>query len=82
VAHRARAALQVDETEALKKCTLPLLFLQATSDRLIRRRSGDLVKEVRPDLPVLPFDAPHFLLQLRPVECLNAIQDFLRETDQ
>lgn len=81
VAHRARAALAVDETEALKKCALPLLFLRGTSDRLIRGRSTGLVGKLRPDLPVVSIDAPHFLLQLKAEECLGVIEDFLREIE-
>lgn len=77
LAHRARAALQVDETEALAGCTLPLLFLQGTSDRLIHRSSTELVKRLRPDLPIVPISAPHFLLQMKPHECLQAIERFL-----
>lgn len=80
IAHRARAALQVDETEALRRCRLPLLFLSATRDRLIQSRSTALVRRVRPDLPVVPVDAPHFLLQLRPEECLPAIEEFLGQS--
>lgn len=79
VAHRARAALTVDATDALRTCRLPLLFLQATTDRLIRPRSAELVRRVRPDLRVVPIASPHFLLQMRQQECLRAIQDFLAQ---
>lgn len=81
VAHRARAALGVDETEALKVCRLPLLFLEATKDRLIPRWSMKLVRELRPDLPMVQIPAPHFLLQLKPKECLRAIEEFLEQSD-
>lgn len=78
MAHRARAALSVDETEDLKRCELPLLFIEATSDRLIRKRSTELVRQLRPEIPIVPVAAPHFLLQLRQKECLHAIGEFLR----
>lgn len=77
VAHRARAALRVDETESLRNCRLPLLFLDATADRLIGPACTNLVRSVRPDLPIIPIAAPHFLLQLRQKECVAAIEKFL-----
>lgn len=78
LAHRARAALQVDKTDALKACRLPLLFLEGMRDRLISRSAMRHVRKVRPDLPIIPFEAPHFLLQTKPRESYEVIQDFLK----
>jgi pimeloyl-[acyl-carrier protein] methyl ester esterase len=77
VAHRARAALQVDATEALKTCRLPLLFLTGDRDNLIRRHNRRLVERLRPDVKIVSFDSPHFLLQLHAREALAAIEAFL-----
>lgn len=79
LAHRARAALQIDGTNALKGCRLPLLFLEGTRDRLIPRSTMQLVRKLRPDLPVVAIAGPHFLLQLKPEECLRSIEAFLEE---
>lgn len=82
VAHRARAALEVDESEALRTCALPLLFLQPTSDRLIRPRSTEFVRRLRPDVRIVSIAAPHFLLQLRPIECIRAIEGFCSDLER
>lgn len=81
IAHRARAALRVDETAALRRCELPLLFLEATSDRLIQRESMKLVRRLRPDVPMTRIPGPHFLLQMKAEECLRAIQAFVGDIE-
>lgn len=76
-AHRARAALSVDVTDELKRCRLPLLFLDGNRDRLIPRSAMMRVREIRPDVSVVPVDGPHFLLQLRAETCLEVIERFV-----
>ena len=58
LASRARAILSVDARNPLRRIALPMLGLTATRDRLVRR-GGLALRDVRPDLAVVPIDGPH-----------------------
>jgi pimeloyl-[acyl-carrier protein] methyl ester esterase len=75
---RALEALSVDMTGG-QALSIPVLCLQAQRDVLIRRSAASGLASRAPDLQVLSFDAPHFLLQVRPQECASAIEAFVRE---
>lgn len=79
LAHRAREALSVDECDSLRRCRLPLLFLKGKRDHLIWSHNARLVQRVRPDLPVVPIDASHCLLQMQPEQALAAIRKFAED---
>jgi pimeloyl-ACP methyl ester carboxylesterase len=73
---RAREALRVDATDALRACPVPLLFLGGKDDRLLR---GALPFEVRVALPeaeIRMLEAPHLVLQRRPREALRLVTEF------
>ena len=75
--HRLGLINRVDVTKLLKKLTLPCLYLQATDDRIV---SSSCLKDFKcriPHLVIKRIEAPHFILQARPQECLDAIEEFL-----
>lgn len=76
--HRAQQALQVDVTARLSDITVPTLYLRARRDRLIGWRALRVLVNGVPSLQALSFDAPHFLLQVRPAEAAAAVRDFVR----
>ena len=75
---RLQAVLGVDVLDRLRDVTVPMLYLQAKSDRLVRRSALDRMRRVRPDIEVCECDGPHCLLQVRPVETAGAVAAFLR----
>ena len=79
-AKRASEVFKVDCTEELDCCTVPLLFLVGSRDRLIPRRSVRLIIRLRPSAAKAEIDAPHLLLQHSPVEACQAIAQFINST--
>jgi pimeloyl-ACP methyl ester carboxylesterase len=78
MAARARAALEVDATEDLRACPVPLLFLGGRHDRLLRRQIPAEIRAIRPAAEVRLLDAPHLVLQRRPAEAMSLVEDFLQ----
>jgi pimeloyl-ACP methyl ester carboxylesterase len=75
---RIAAILAVDTRELLSRIAVPVLYLRANQDRVIQRASGLAILNLRPDIALAKFDAPHFLLQTEPVACAAAVLDFAR----
>lgn len=78
LAHRVRLVMNVDERETLRKCEKPILYLQATKDRLIQDRGWKALRVVKPQTQYREIAGPHLLLQCQPQETMRAIDDFLR----
>lgn len=76
---RLRAALAVDVSGELAACTVPILYLRASNDRLVPRAAGELIKEIQPGTNVAEFSAPHFLLQTVPHQAARSVARFVRE---
>jgi len=76
MAARARAILDVDASEALRACTVPLLYLRAEHDRMVPHESWRLIASQKPDAKEICLPGPHLLLQTRPSEAARAIEVF------
>jgi pimeloyl-[acyl-carrier protein] methyl ester esterase len=74
---RLAQALSVDVRAALQRCHLPLLYLRAKRDVLVRRQNWEEIARLKPDATCTEIDASHFALQHKPAEALAAIQAFL-----
>lgn len=79
VASRLRAVARVDARPALERCAAPILYLQATHDRVVRRRSLAALLSARPGVSWRRIEAPHLLLQSAPGDAWRAITDWARE---
>ena len=77
MAARARSILALDCTEALRSCPVPLLYLAASNDAIVTRRSLARIRQVRPDLPVATLDGPHLILQQAPDAAARVIEHFI-----
>jgi len=77
---RIQAALTVDVTNELRGLTQPVLCLRAKRDRLIPRQCADAVRTSKPAAQVLEVDAPHLILQTRPLASWRLIAPFLERT--
>lgn len=74
---RLREVLAVDVRNIYRNCHIPLLHLYAQHDRLITGYPTRELQRLRPDVPSIGIDGPHFLLQTRPAQCYGNIQRFL-----
>jgi pimeloyl-ACP methyl ester carboxylesterase len=77
LAERVRAIQEVDAREALKSCSVPILYLRANQDRLISPKCIDDVRDIKPNIQIVEIDSPHFILQRKPQEAAAAIMKFL-----
>ncbi len=82
LAARARAALEVDASEAVATCRVPLLFLAGAHDRLLRRELADEVRSLNPRAEVRTLPTPHLLLQVRPREAMALLEEFLARVQE
>jgi pimeloyl-[acyl-carrier protein] methyl ester esterase len=78
MAARVREALQVDATDALLACPVPILFLGGKDDRLLRSALPIEIRSLRPDAEIRMLDAPHLVLQRRPKEAMELVTSFLQ----
>jgi sigma-B regulation protein RsbQ len=79
---RVAAILAVDVRTQLARVSMPMLYLRASRDRLVSRGSSLEILGLRPDVELVEFDAPHFLLQTEPAACATAVLDFLKRCSQ
>lgn len=77
IAERVRAVQAVDASEALKKCSVPILYLMAKQDRLVSQKCFDDIRNIKPTIQVIEIEAPHFILQRKPQEASVAIDRFI-----
>ncbi len=77
MAARAKEALHVDVTDALRACRVPILFVAGKQDRLLRRSLPGEIRALRPDAEVSMLEAPHLVLQRRPREAMQIVSEFL-----
>jgi len=77
-AYRLRLVLTVDARQALLACSVPILYLFPNKDKVITRRSRDVILSLRPDIEFASINAPHMLLQREPLIASKAIDHFLQ----
>lgn len=77
VAARVRALMKVDVRDDLRDLDLPLLYLQALRDQVVRRHNIEEIRKLRPDVRVAQVDTRHFLLQLEPKWAAGEIVSFI-----
>lgn len=77
LACRMRSVVNVDVRRAFEACRLPILYLHAKRDRLVKARSLAQMKKIRPEMTIVEIDGPHLLLQREPAKCVAAIADYL-----
>jgi pimeloyl-[acyl-carrier protein] methyl ester esterase len=76
-AKRARAVINCDARQEIREVRVPLLYLQATQDRLVGRECLDEIKRLHPETISISIRAPHLLLQREPRAAAQAITHFL-----
>lgn len=74
---RLRAVLKCDVRDDLCKIEVPMLYLQARQDRLVRPRCLEEIRIIRPEIRAVVLDGPHFLLQREPQKATSIVAEFL-----
>lgn len=74
---RLHQAIAVDVRSELRAISIPILYLQATRDRLIGPDNAERMRRIRPEMKIQAIDAPHLLLQRRPTEAMREIHGWL-----
>jgi pimeloyl-ACP methyl ester carboxylesterase len=73
---RARTVTEMDCSEELRQCHVPLLSMVSDHDRIITLRCMELMQSIRPDMEIVHFSSPHIILQCAPVEAMAEIARF------
>ncbi len=74
---RCNAALGIDRSAELASFKKPVLIMAARHDRLIHKSAAQEMKMLAPHATYAEFEAPHFLLQSAPEDCLTVISEFV-----
>jgi pimeloyl-ACP methyl ester carboxylesterase len=76
---RLRAVLAVDASAAFAAVKVPILYLRAARDRLVPAAASQHLLRLKPEMRLVEFDAPHFLLQAVPAEAVRIVRAFVDE---
>ena len=77
LAHRLRCVLGCDYRHELRSLSVPVLYVGAVQDRLVGKRSAEVIREVRSETRFVSVDGPHLVVQARPREVMREMLDFL-----
>ncbi len=77
MATRLRAVARVDVSAELRATTMPLLYLAGRRDRLVGARPRNHIARLRRDARIELLDAPHMVLQQRPMLAAALLSEFL-----
>ncbi len=78
---RVRSVLSVDVSAQLAKIAVPVVYLRASSDRVVSAAASRHIAGVLPGVRVISMDAPHFLLQARPKEAAAIVCALAQEVE-
>jgi pimeloyl-[acyl-carrier protein] methyl ester esterase len=77
LACRARATLSIDVSEALTACPVPVLYLRARKDGVIRGDRADEIRRLHPSVEIADIDGPHLALVTNPGAAWKALGAFM-----
>jgi pimeloyl-[acyl-carrier protein] methyl ester esterase len=80
LANRIRAVLQVDVTNELANCSVPILYLRGDRDHVVPGHNCAQMQQVFPAMRVADFHTSHWILQLQPQKAADAIAQFAAST--
>lgn len=75
---RVRFVLACNALEELSHIEVPVLYMQATHDRLVNPVCLEEMRRAKPEIEVVVLDGPHILLQLMPRQSAEVVTDFVR----
>jgi pimeloyl-ACP methyl ester carboxylesterase len=74
---RVREVLDCDARDDLRRTTVPLLYLEASNDRLLSSFCKEEFSLIRPDVSFRSVAAPHLLLQREPQKAASIVMAFV-----
>jgi pimeloyl-ACP methyl ester carboxylesterase len=77
LAARARAVIDVDAREEIRQVKVPLLYMQASEDKLVSSECLDEIQRLHPETIVVSIRSPHLMLQRQPRVAAKAIVQFI-----
>ena len=76
LAARLRAVLGCDVRAELGQVVVPVLYIQASQDRLVRASCLEELRRIKPQIAVAVLDGPHLLLQREPRRAAEVVAGF------
>ena len=76
LASRVRSILAVNVVAELRACSVPILYIRGTHDRVVPEQSLNLILRERPSVQVVRLAGPHLVLQVQAVAAARAIESF------
>jgi pimeloyl-[acyl-carrier protein] methyl ester esterase len=76
---RLRAVLTCDASVELEKIAVPILYLQAKKDRLVKESSLNEIRRIKPKTVAVVIPGPHLLFQLEPQRAAEVVMEFVRQ---
>jgi pimeloyl-[acyl-carrier protein] methyl ester esterase len=81
LAGRFRAVIACDALAELEQIAVPILYIQAKQDRLVRASCLEEIRRIKPQLVVAILDGPHLLLQREPRKSARLVLEFVQQHD-
>ena len=78
MAMRVRAVMDCDAGAELAQVQVPILYLQAKHDRLVKKSSFKQIQQVKADATLALISAPHLVLQREPHKAAGLIAEFVQ----
>jgi pimeloyl-[acyl-carrier protein] methyl ester esterase len=75
---RLRSVLDVDYSDQVPEIDVPMLYLQATNDRIVSSEASHHIQSLAPRMNVARVVGPHLLLQSKPKEAGDLILKFAK----
>lgn len=75
---RLRDVLACEVRPEMGHVTVPVLYLQAKQDRLVRASCLDELRRIKPQMAVVALEGPHLLLQREPHKAAATVVQFVR----
>jgi pimeloyl-ACP methyl ester carboxylesterase len=74
---RLRAILECDVRSSLGQVDVPVLYLHARHDRLVKARCLKEIRKLKPNIKTATLNGPHLLLQREPQKSAAIVVDFV-----
>jgi pimeloyl-[acyl-carrier protein] methyl ester esterase len=82
IAHRIRAVHRVDVASELARCSVPVLYLRGTRDRVVPASAMRVCLRANATIRCVSLMAPHTVLQTQPAAAARVIYDFINSTSK
>ena len=79
LAARVHTVLTCDVREDLARVRVPMMYIRAEGDRLVRERSSREIERLRPDTLLVSVRAPHLVCQREPQKVAEFLMRFIQQ---